>query len=280
MNTPTPTAWITGASSGIGSALAKGYSARGYRVILSGRDKARLAAVAAQCDGETLCLPFDAADIPAAQAAADTAWDWAAIAGGGIDVLVNNAGVSQRSLAIDTDFSVYRDMIGLDLLSPIAITQALLRRMCARKTGQIVMVSSLAGKIGSPLRTAYSAAKHGLVGYADSLRIEVAHHGVGVIVVLPGSVKTDVSRNALTSDGSRRGDSDQRIENGIPLDDFVVRYFAAVDAGEREIVIADFPDEKMAGEMRKTPEVVIDMLTKSFAEGYAASMGVHEKGGV
>lgn len=280
MSNPTPTAWITGASSGIGAALARGYSARGYRVILSGRDKARLAAVAAQCAGETLCLPFDAADIPAAQAAADKAWDWAAIAGGGIDVLVNNAGVSQRSLAIDTDFSVYRNMIGLDLLSPIAITQALLQRMCARKTGQIVMVSSLAGKIGSPLRTAYAAAKHGLVGYADSLRIEVAHHGVGVIVVLPGSIKTDVSRNALTSDGSARGASDDRIEQGIEPDDFTERYFAAIAEGEREIVITDFPDEKMAGEMRKTPEVVIDMLTKSFAEGYAASMGVHEKGGV
>ena len=150
MTEASKTAWITGASSGIGAALARAYAARGYRVILSGRNQAALDAVAAQCPTESLALPFEAADFDAARAAADTAWDWS----GGIDVLVNNAGISQRSLAIDTDFAVYQRMIDVDLLGPIALTQALLKRMAARKTGQIVMISSLAGKVGSPLRSA------------------------------------------------------------------------------------------------------------------------------
>jgi NAD(P)-dependent dehydrogenase (short-subunit alcohol dehydrogenase family) len=130
-----------------------------------------------------LLLPFEAADFAAAAAAADRAWEWS----GGVDVLVNNAGISQRSLAIDTDFTVYQRMIEVDLLGPIALTQALLQRMAARGGGQLVMMSSLAGKVGSPLRSAYSAAKHGLIGYADALRVELNQAGIGVFVVTPGS---------------------------------------------------------------------------------------------
>ncbi len=123
--------WITGASSGIGAALARGYAKRGARLILSGRNRAALDEVAAACGVDHLILPFDTADFAAAQAAADQAWDWS----GGIDVLVNNAGISQRSLAIDTDFAVYQKMIDIDLLGPICLTQALVKRMAGRKTG-------------------------------------------------------------------------------------------------------------------------------------------------
>ena len=265
--------WITGASSGIGAALSRAYAKRGARLILSGRNEAALAEVAAQCGVDHTILPFDTADFAAAQAAADKAWDWS----GGIDVLVNNAGISQRSLAIDTDFAVYRKMIDIDLLGPICLTQALVKRMAGRKTGQIVMISSLAGKIGSPLRSAYCAAKHGLIGYADSIRLELSPHGIAVIGVTPGSIRTDVSRNAITADGGRRGVSDEAIDTGIDPGDFANRMLAEIDAGKREVAIAEHGMEKMIAEVRRTPEELIDRMIENFNSGYAAQMGVTEQ---
>ena len=265
--------WITGASSGIGAALARAYAKRGCRLILSGRNEAALAEVAAQFGGEHLILPFDTADFAAAVASADKAWDWS----GGIDVLVNNAGISQRSLAVDTDFAVYQKMIDIDLLGPICLTQALLKRMVARKTGQIVMISSLAGKVGSPLRTAYCAAKHGLIGYADALRIELAGHGISVIGVTPGSIRTDVSRNAITADGSTRGVSDEAIETGIDPDVFAELMLTAIEEGQREIAIAEHGMEKWIAEVRRTPEEMFDKMIANFQSGYAAKMGVAEQ---
>ena len=265
--------WITGASSGIGAALARAYAKRGCRLILSGRNQAALAEVAAQCGGSHLVLPFDTSDFAAAAKAADEAWAWS----GGIDVLVNNAGISQRSLAVDTDFSVYQKMIDIDLLGPICLTQALLKRMVERKTGQIAMISSLAGKIGSPLRTAYCAAKHGVIGYADALRIEVAGHGISVIGVTPGSIRTDVSRNAITADGSTRGVSDEAIDTGIDPDVFAGLMLTAIDEGQREVAIAEHGMEKWIAEVRRTPEEMFDKMIENFQSGYAAKMGVTEQ---
>lgn len=273
MSESAKTAWITGASSGIGAALARAYAGRGYRVILSGRNQGALAEVAAQCGAGHLILPFDTSDFAAARAAADTAWDWS----GGIDVLVNNAGISQRSLAVDTDFAVYQKMIDIDLLGPIALTQALLKRMVARKTGQIVMISSLAGKVGSPLRSAYCAAKHGLIGYADSLRIELSPHGIAVIGVTPGSIRTDVSRNAITADGGQRGVSDEAIDTGIDPDEFAQRMLSAIDEGQREVAIAEHGMEQWIAQERRTPEALFDRMIAAFNSGYAAKMGVSEQ---
>jgi short-subunit dehydrogenase len=265
--------WITGASSGIGAALARAYARRGARLILSGRNEAALAEVAAQCGVENLILPFDTADFAAAQSAADAAWDWS----NGIDVLVNNAGISQRSLAVNTNFAVYQKMIDIDLLGPICLTQALLKRMTGRKTGQIVMMSSLAGKVGSPLRSAYCAAKHGLIGYADSIRLELSPHNIAVIGVTPGSIRTDVSRNAITADGGRRGESDEAIETGIDPDDFAERMLAAIAAGEREVAIAEHGMEQWIAQERRTPEALFDRMIAAFNSGYAAKMGVTEQ---
>ncbi|MDE2437758.1 MAG: SDR family NAD(P)-dependent oxidoreductase, partial [Sphingomonadales bacterium] len=151
-------AWITGASSGIGAAMARALAKQGVRLVLSGRNVSSLEGVAAECGGDCLILPFEATDQAAILPAADKAWEWS----GGIDLLVNNAGISQRSLAVDTAFDVYDRIIAVDLLAPIALTQALLARMVARGSGRIAMISSIAGKVGAPMRTAYSAAKFGL----------------------------------------------------------------------------------------------------------------------
>jgi dehydrogenase/reductase SDR family member 7B len=262
------TAWITGASSGIGEALAKAYLADGGSCILSGRNVAALEAVAAHAPDRCFVLPFDTTDYDSLPALVETAIGFR----GGIDVLVNNAGISQRSLAIDTDLSVYQQIIGVDLIAPIALTQALLPHLLSRGSGQLVMISSVAGKAGVPMRTAYCAAKHGLIGYADALRAEVAGQGVRVLTVAPGSVRTNVSRNALSGDGSARGVSDKAIDNGIDPD-FVARtIWAAVADGKREIVIAEGVEAQIPLLRASDPDKLFDMVEAMVAAGYAAKM--------
>ncbi|HVR91135.1 MAG TPA: SDR family NAD(P)-dependent oxidoreductase [Novosphingobium sp.] len=262
--------WITGASSGIGAALARALANQGARLILSGRNVAALEAVAADC-GETLVLPFETTDRAAIAPAIEQALQWSAKSSGGIDLLVNNAGISQRSLAVDTAMAVYDRIIDVDLLAPIALTQAVLPHMAKRGSGRIAMISSIAGKVGVPLRTAYSAAKFGLAGYADALRAEVAATGIKVHVIYPGSIRTDVSRNALTSDGTRRGASDKAIDNGIDPDVAAADMLSAMLRGEREIIIAEGAERAM-GELRRTPDALFDQIAAMMAAGYAERM--------
>lgn len=229
------TIWITGASSGIGRALARAFAAEGARLILSGRRADALAAVAGQLGGDHLILPFDTTDLSSLPAQVAAAADWR----GGIDVLVNNAGISQRSLAVDTETAVYDAVIGADLIAPIHLTQHCLPHLTARRGSLVIAISSVAGRAGVPLRTAYCAAKHGLIGYMDALRAETEiAHGLNVMTVLPGSVATDVARNALTADGSKQGHSDPQIDNGIPVDECAAEIIAAAKSGVRELVVA------------------------------------------
>lgn len=261
------TAWITGASSGIGAALAREWAARGARIILSGRDEARLAEVAADIGTDTLILPFDVRDEAAMRAATDQAIGWQ----GGVDIFVANAGVSQRSAALETDMGVYREIIDIDLTAQIAATQALLPHVAARGSGHLLFISSIAGKVGVPMRTAYCAAKFGLAGYADALRAELSQSGVQVHVIYPGSIATDVSRNALTADGSRRGRSDGVIDNGIAPAEAATRMIDAVAAGEREIIVAEGMEQAM-GEARRTPDQLFDQVAGMVAAGYMEKM--------
>ena len=260
------TAWITGASSGIGAALAREWAGRGANIILSGRDEGRLAEVADGLPTETLILPFDVRDDAAMQDATARAVAWK-----GVDIFVANAGVSQRSAAIDTDMSVYREIIDIDLTAQIAATQALLPHVSERGSGHLLFISSIAGKVGVPMRTAYCAAKFGLAGYADALRAELSQSGVQVHVIYPGSVATDVSRNALTSDGSKRGRSDSVIDNGIPPAEAAKRIVDAVELNQREIIVANGMEEAM-GEMRRTPDQLFDQVAGMVAAGYMEKM--------
>lgn len=264
-------AWVTGASSGLGAAMARELAKDGAKLILSGRNREALGEVAGDCGEDVLVLPFEAADYAAAEAAAQTAWDWAAQRSGGIDLLINNAGISQRSIALETAFPVYERIVAVDLLAPIALTQAVLPHMAKRGKGRLGFVSSIAGKVGSPMRTAYSAAKFGLIGYADALRVEVTGLGLSVHTICPGSVRTNVSRNALTADGSARGISDKAIDNGLEPDDIAREIIDAIAAGQRDIIAA-VGFEKEIGELRRTPEPLMDRMAELFEAGYAARM--------
>lgn len=294
------TAWITGASSGIGAALAREFASRGARVVLSGRDQKRLQAVAEEIaalgvstgldtngDGvnrntrscraedkvrsrDTLVLPFEVTDEAAMLAATGQATAWH-----GVDIFVANAGISQRSAAVDTEMAVYRRIIDVDLTAQIAASQALLPHLTARGSGRLVFISSIAGKVGVPMRTAYCAAKFGLIGYADALRAELSQSGVDVHVVCPGSVATDVSRNALKADGSPRGKSDKAIDEGIPPHEAAAAILDGIAAGQREIVVARGVEQAM-GELRRTPDALLDQMATMVANGYMQKMQAEE----
>ncbi|MDA8755129.1 SDR family NAD(P)-dependent oxidoreductase, partial [Luminiphilus sp.] len=223
--------WITGASSGIGKALAQTAAQHDTKLILSGRRTEALDALADELAVDCLVLPFEVTDFEALEHRVKEAWAWQ----GRVDILVNNAGISQRCLAIDAKPEIYTQLINIDLIAPIWLTQLQLSRMADAGGGHIVAISSVAGRIGAPLRTAYSAAKFGLIGYMDALRTEVDRsHNIKVTNILPGSVATDVSRNALAGDGSKRGVSDAVIDAGDDPMDCATCIWDAVNADTPE----------------------------------------------
>lgn len=265
------TVWITGASSGIGEALARELSRRGARLILSGRREAALAALANDLGGDGKVLPFEATDYDALPGVVQAAEAWS----GGIDLLVNNAGVSQRSLAVDTDFEVYRRLMEIDYFAPLRLTQLVLPGMMARRSGHLAVVSSVAGKIGTPLRTGYSGAKHACIGYFDALRAELeASCGIRVTTIMPGYVNTGVSANALTGDGSVLGATDDNIVAGLDPADVARTIADGLAIGAREILVAG-PQESQGVRLRaEAPEMLFDLLA---AEG-ARLMTLREAG--
>ncbi len=248
------TIWITGASSGIGEALALGWAAKGAKVIMSGRRRDALEAVAARCPGSVV-LPFEATDLDALPGIVAEA--------GEVDVLVNNAGISQRSLGINTDFEVYRRIMEVDFFAPLRLTQLVLPQMVARKSGHIVAISSVAGKVGSPLRTGYCAAKHALVGYSDALRAEVAKYGINVTVVTPGFVRTEIAVHALKGDGQQNGaDAADPVDAGISTEEAAQQIFAGIEAGQREIPVgkAGAPEMMLLDMRRQAPDALFDLM--------------------
>jgi short-subunit dehydrogenase len=264
------TIWITGASSGIGEALAEAFAAEGAALVLSGRRRDALEALAVRLPGEALILPFEVTDRDALPGATEAARGWR----GGIDMLVNNAGISQRSLAIDTAPEVFERIIEVDLSAPIRLTQLVLPHMAARGSGTILMIASVAGRLGPVLRTGYAAAKHGLIGYADALRAEVeAAYGIRVVNVLPGSVRTGIAQHALQADGSARGTSDANIEAGMDPAECARRILAGLAEGKREIVVAEGAEAFAAALRWQDPDRLFDLLAgegKRLAEARAA----------
>lgn len=255
--------WITGASSGIGEALAKAFAAAGAHIILSGRRTDALEQVAAGIATDTLILPFESTDYDILPAKVEEARNWK----GKIDILVNNAGISQRSLARDTHPDVHHKIINVDLLAPIWLTQLLLPHMIAAGGGHIVGISSVAGRVGVPLRTAYCAAKHGLIGYMDALRAETEKlHDIHVTNILPGSIRTNVSRNALTKEGESRGKSDAVIDNGMEPAECARQILDAVSNNVPELIIAEGPELMIAKLRQSDPEQCFAMTAAMGAQ--------------
>ena len=226
--------WITGASSGIGEALAVAASAQGAKLVLSARREAELQRVKNVCANpqQVAVLALDLTDFDADAMALKAARFF-----GPVDVLVNNAGISQRSTVLQTEMSVYRRIFELDFFACVSLTKALLPQMVARKGGHIVTISSVVGYVGTPLRSGYAAAKHALHGFYDALRAEVWREGVQVTLICPGFIKTNVSLNAITGDGGKHGLMDSGQLSGMEPAECARQIWAAVAAGREEALI-------------------------------------------
>lgn len=233
--------WITGASSGIGEALAYEASKRGSKIIISARRESVLEKVRNNCSRpqNVKILPIDLEKTDQLQTYVDKAQQLF----GRVDILVNNGGLSQRSLTRDTGLEVDERLMKINYIGSVGLTKAIMPSMLKNKAGHIVTVSSMVGKFGTPMRSSYAATKHALHGFMDSLRAEEAQNGLVITMVCPGFVATDVSKNALTGDGSAQGTMDAQTANGIKPSDFAITMANAIEADKAEVYIAGIKEK-------------------------------------
>ena len=229
--------WITGASSGIGEAIALELAkTKNVKLVLSARRADEIQRVAIQTKlsaQDVLVLPMDMADIPSLPGHVEIVRQRF----GRIDYLFQNAGISQRSTVMDTDFSVYERLMQVNYFGVVALTKAVLPIMLAQGSGYFVVTSSVAGKIGTKLRSGYSASKHALHGFFDSLRAELYDAGIRVTMVCAGYIRTDLSISALAGNGQIHNKMDDNQANGMAPDEFARRLLKAVKQQKEEVYI-------------------------------------------
>lgn len=227
--------WITGASSGIGEALVYAYSNAGAKLIISARNRDELYRVKSACKSPVNIhvLPLD---LEKTELLADKAQEAIRIYGY-IDMLINSGGISQRSLALETGLQTEQRLMNVNFWGTVVLSKALLPGMMAKGGGKIVCISSLVGKFGTRLRSAYSASKHALHGYFDSLRAEVFDKNIQITIVCPGFIKTNVSVNALTGNGSPQGTMDAGQASGMPADECAKLIIQAIQQNKEEVYI-------------------------------------------
>ncbi len=234
------TVWITGASSGIGRAAANRWAELGARVVLSSRKKMALQEVANQWTEEqrsqSFILPLDLSQSEQLSGKVAEALQWA----GTIDVMVHCGGISQRSTVLKTDLSVDRRVMEVDYFGTLALTKALLPHFVERQAGQFVVVTSLMGLFSSPLRSGYCGAKHALHGFFESLRAEHHDDGIGVTMVCPGFIHTNISMNAVVGDGSQQGTMDAKTGAGLTSEVCAARMVRAVERRKPQVLIGRF----------------------------------------
>ena len=225
--------WITGASSGIGEALAYDLSNRGARLVLSSRREDALHEVRERCarPDAHVVQTLDLAEPDSLDTAAERVQSEV----GPVDVLINNGGISQRGTAAETDMAAVRRILEVNFFGAVQLTKAVLPEMQRRGRGHIAVVSSVAGKFSTPFRTSYAASKHALHGWYDGLRAEVHDDNIGVTIVCPGFVRTNVGANALDSNGNRLGE--RASEKGMPPEDCAAAIGDAIEYNRAETYV-------------------------------------------
>ena len=252
--------WITGASSGIGKALALELSKQNCKLILSSRRTTELQDVKNQClnPDHVKILTLDLADYLHMKPIAEQAISLF----GKVDILINNGGISQRSPIIETSIEVDKKLMEVDYLGTISLSKALLPHFVANQSGHYVVVSSLMGKFSSHYRSAYCGAKHALHGFFDALRLEHDKDHIKVTMICPGFVNTNVARNALTADGSPQGYQDEMTENGLDVNVFVKRMIKAIKKEKFEAYIGKF--EKFGVFVKRlSPKLIHKLVMRS-----------------
>jgi short-subunit dehydrogenase len=262
--------WITGASSGIGEALAVAFHNAGAKLILSARREEELKRVQGLCGGEpdTRVLPLDMSMAEGLAEKARAALQMF----GDIDILVLNAGISQRSLTRATDESVYRRLMEVNFFGPEALARAVLPAMLERKSGHVVVISSIAGKFGVPLRSGYSATKFALHGFFEALRAEESRNGIRVTMVCPGYIRTEISVSALKGDGSKHAKVDPELAHGMPVEECARQILKGVARQKEEISVGSAQEKMMIYMKRFLPGMLTKMVSR--AGGASPSQGV------
>lgn len=227
--------WITGASSGIGEALAYKLNEMGAKLILSSRNRASLYVVKSKCKINPLdihVLPLDLENTNSLKEVTASAIKIF----NRIDIIIHSGGVSQRSLALETNLEVAQRIMNINFWGTVALTQRILPTMLFNNSGHIVIISSLVGKFGTKFRSAYSASKHALHGYFDSLRTEI-NPKIKICIICPGFIKTNVTINALTADGTKQNSMDDAQANGMPADQCALEIIKAIQSEKEEVYI-------------------------------------------
>ncbi len=252
--------WITGASGGIGEALARELAADGAKLILSARRETELQRVRDSLANSTqhLLLPLDITNSSAITQAIDTIKQQI----GGLDWLINNAGISQRALISETSTDTERRLFEVDYFAQVDLTRQALPLLLADGGGKVVFVSSVAGLVGTQYRASYSAAKAALHLWANSLRAELYDQGLSVATIFPGFVKTDVSVNALMGDGTALGKMDNAQANAMSASQFAEKAVKALLKNKSYIVIGGVKERLGALVSRLSPEILYKMVRK------------------
>lgn len=228
--------WITGASSGIGEALAKAFANEGGKLVLSARRVEELERVQKSCglgNDRCLILPLDLSDTSGIDALTQKVMEKFSR----IDVLVNNGGISQRALAKDTPIDIDRKIMEVNFFGQVAVTKSVLPIFLKQKSGHIVVMSSISGKFGFWFRTAYSSSKHALHGFFESLRLETENEGIKILLAVPGKIKTNISLHALKEDGSKHNVMDKSQETGMSAEQCAAIILDAMKKNKEEILI-------------------------------------------
>jgi dehydrogenase/reductase SDR family member 7B len=235
MNFSGKTAWVIGASSGIGAELCRQLAEKGAQVILSARNIEALERVKSTLhDSEKhVVFPFDLEKTENCPKQVATLLEKV----DGIQFLFNNGGLSQRATAFDTEMQVDRRIMEINFFGNVALTKAILPHFRTQESTQIVVISSIAGKFGFFLRSAYSASKHALHGFYESLRLEEEKQGISVNIICPGKINTPISTNALSEKGEKHGVMDHNQETGMPVDICVSKILKAVQKNKQETLI-------------------------------------------
>lgn len=251
--------WITGASDGIGKELAIQLAQEGAEIILTARSIDKLNAVKDSLSGSGhIVYPMDLLKVDMIHGGVKEVLTKVER----VDILVNNAGISQRSLTTETSLEVDRKIMEIDHFAKVAMTKSILPHMVSRKEGMIITISSVAGKLGAPMRSAYSAAKHAIIGFMDALRAEIHADNIKIMVVTPGSVQTNVSKNALEGDGKKHNVTDPAIANGMPVEDCVKAIIKGIKNETPELLIARGKERFAVYARRYYPTMLFKMMTK------------------
>ena len=228
--------WVTGASSGIGEALVHEFARRGAVMIISSNDPSGLERVKESCNGNSgkiICAPFDLSDT----SGIDKLVERQVNSAGRIDFLLNIGGISQRSRADETPLWLDRKIFEINYFGTIALTKAVLPYMIRQKSGHILATSSISGRFGFPLRSAYSASKQALHGFFETLFLENKENNIRTSVIIPGRVRTSISLHALNSEGKEFGKMDGVLARGLPPEKAARIIIRGIICNKREILV-------------------------------------------